>query len=516
MSLTLRILAGLSILAIVLGATWLGGAALAQPDEVRITLFHDTHLHGNLEGPDGITLAHYVGLIRQLRSELPTPANALFVGNGDDLGPSLLSSVFRGQHMIESLTAAGLDVDTFGNHEFDFGPDRLRALIPGAGFPFVTANVRDATTNSAFASDLGVRTWLIKEVGGVRIGFTGLAPADTANITNAGPNVRILDPVEAMRQVVPEMRAAGAQVVVLLSHLCGDDTEQVAALVNGIDVAVGDHCSRVLETPRVVNSGANSTIVSRRGDEIRLLGQLDLYVVRGRVARFTYTQHTVSRDGPIDEALAAITARYKDELDAELLVEVGVTEVPLDATRDVVRGAESAAGNLLADALRTWGDTDVALQNGGGIRGERVFGPGVLLKRDIAEMLPFANYAVVLRLSGSELLAALENGVSRVDEGDGRFAQVSGLEFIWNPEIPAGLRVHEVLVGGQALDLEATYTVATNDFMASGGDGYSMLRDAEVVVPAEAGPLLSNLVIDYIEERGNVSPLVEGRIRRVS
>lgn len=512
MSLTFRMLVVLSVLASVFGATWMGAAALAQPAEVRITLFHDTHLHGNLEGPDGITLAHYVGLIRQLRSELPTPANALFVGNGDDLGPSLMSSIFRGQHVIESLTAAGLDVETLGNHEFGHGPEQLRALIPTAGFPFVTANVRDATSSSAFASDLGVRTWLIKEVAGVRIGFTGLAPANTANITNVGPNVRVLDPIEAMRQVVPEMRAAGAHVVVLLSHLCSDDTEGLVARVNGIDVAVGDHCSRALETPRVVNG----TIVSRRGDELRLLGQLDLYVAGGRVARFTYMQHTVSPNGPIDEAVAAITARYKDALDPELLAELGVTDVPLDATREVVRGAESAAGNLAADALRSWGNADVALQNGGAIRGERVFGPGVLLKRDIAEMLPFANYAVVLRLSGSDLLAALENGVSRVEQSDGRFPQVSGLEFIWNPEIPAGLRVREVVVGGQALDLEATYTVATNDFMASGGDGYSMLRDAEVVVPGQAGPLLTNLVMEYIQEQGAVSPGVEGRIVRAS
>jgi 2',3'-cyclic-nucleotide 2'-phosphodiesterase/3'-nucleotidase len=283
-------------------------------------------------------------------------------------------------------------------------------------------------------------------------------------------------------------------------------------MVSGIDVAVGDHCARVLDQPRVVNN----TIVSRRGDELRLVGQLDLFVAAGRITRFNYIQHTVSREGPVDEGVDAIIGRYKVALEAEMLTEVGFSAVTLDTTSGVVRGMESTAGNLVADALRTWGEADVAIQNGGGIRGERIFGPGVLQKRDIAEMLPFTNYAVVLRVTGSDILDALENGVSRAEDGEGRFPQVAGLEFVWNPDIPAGARVREVTIGGAALDPDRSYTVATNDFMAGGGDGYSSFRDAEVIVPAQAGPLLSTLLIDYIQERGTVTPTIEGRIRSVS
>jgi 2',3'-cyclic-nucleotide 2'-phosphodiesterase (5'-nucleotidase family) len=224
----------------------------------------------------------------------------------------------------------------------------------------------------------------------------------------------------------------------------------------------------------------------------------------------------VSREGPVDEGVDAIIGRYKVALEAEMLTEVGFSAVTLDTTSGVVRGMESTAGNLVADALRTWGEADFAIQNGGGIRGERIFGPGVLQKRDIAEMLPFTNYAVVLRVTGSDILDALENGVSRAEDGEGRFPQVAGLEFVWNPDIPAGARVREVMIGGAALDPDRSYTVATNDFMAGGGDGYSSFRDAEVIVPAQAGPLLSTLVIEYIQERGTVSPTLEGRIRSVS
>jgi len=128
-------------------------------------------------------------------------------------------------------------------------------------------------------------------------------------------------------------------------------------------------------------------------------------------------------------------------------------------------------------------------------------------------MLPFANYAVVLRLSGADLWTALENGVSRAEQGDGRFPQISGLTFSWDPAAPAGSRIQEILFAGQPLDPGATFSLATNDFMAAGGDGYSVLENAEVVVPASAGPLLSTLVIDYIAERGSVAPDVEERIR---
>jgi 5'-nucleotidase/UDP-sugar diphosphatase len=249
---------------------------------------------------------------------------------------------------------------------------------------------------------------------------------------------------------------------------------------------------------------------------MRLVGKLDLYLSNARITRHVYTQHTVRPDGPVDDGTVALIDRYKRQLDERLGEEVGETTSPLDATRDVVRGEESAAGNLIADALRAWGGSDVAIQNGGGIRGDRIFGPGTLIKRDIQEMLPFSNYGVVLRASGADLWAALENGVSRVEQGDGRFPQVSGLAFTWNPDAPAGSRVQEVLVGDEPLDPDLSYTVATNDFVASGGDGYETLQRSEVLVPATAGPQLSSLVISHLQERGAVTADVEGRIRTAS
>jgi 2',3'-cyclic-nucleotide 2'-phosphodiesterase (5'-nucleotidase family) len=181
-----------------------------------------------------------------------------------------------------------------------------------------------------------------------------------------------------------------------------------------------------------------------------------------------------------------------------------------------MRSGEAAAGNLVADALRFWGNSDVAIQNGGGVRGERTYGPGVLAKRDVSEMLPFANYGTVLRVSGAQLMAALENGVSQIEQEAGRFPQVSGMTVTYDIASPPGNRIRQVVVRGRPLDPGATYTLSTIDFMANGGDGYDVFKDAAVLVPASQGPLQTAMLLDYLSAQGTVSPAIEGRIRAVT
>jgi len=480
----------------------------AQADETRVTLFHDTHLHGQLEGPDKQSIADYAGLVKAQRSKLAPGSFSFVVGNGDDVASSLMSALFRGQHVVDSFNAAGLDVDTYGNHDFDLGPDRLIELVAASKFNWVSANIRDIRTGDVFGAEVGARQYVIKDAGQIKIGFTGLAPAETPTASSPGPNVAVLAPADALSEVVPRMRADGAQVVVLLSHLCAPDTERVVAEVPGIDVAVGDHCAGVLEQPKMVGS----TIVSRRGDELRMLGQLDLVISGGRISGHTYSQHRIVADGPKDEATLAVLQGYKDRLSSELQLPAGETTEPLVAVRGVVRRGEATAGNLVADALRTWSGADVALQNGGGLRGERTFGPGVLSRGDVNELLPFPNYATLLRVSGWQLLAALENGVSQVETTGGRFPQVSGMRISYDPTAPAGSRIQEVIVGDAPLNLDASYTLATIDFLANGGDGYSMLRDAEVLIPPSGGPVQASLLLDYLVALGTVTPAIEGRI----
>jgi 2',3'-cyclic-nucleotide 2'-phosphodiesterase (5'-nucleotidase family) len=178
-----------------------------------------------------------------------------------------------------------------------------------------------------------------------------------------------------------------------------------------------------------------------------------------------------------------------------------------------VRTQEATIGNLIADAIRAAMGAEVAITNGGGIRGNRTYEAGYQLSRkDVFTELPFGNTTVLLELKGEDLLAALENGVSRVEEKQGRFPQVSGVSFAFDPKKPAGSRVSEVKIAGQPLDPARLYKVATNDYMAGGGDSYEALKKGKSLIDPSAAKLMATEVMDYIAAKGTVAPAIEGRI----
>jgi 2',3'-cyclic-nucleotide 2'-phosphodiesterase/3'-nucleotidase len=368
--------------------------------------------------------------------------------------------------------------------------------------------VFDRRTGDVFAAEAGAKRYIIKEVNGVRVGITGAAWV-FYDATKAGPDVEIIDAGDALTSLVPEMRSAGAQVVVVMSHMCAPEQESIAQRVRGIDAIVGDHCAERLPFPGV--AGESGTILSRRGHEYNPVGALSLHVEDGVVRSFNYQEHMITKDSPEDSAVKAVMDRYREQLDKELLTPLGATTVPLDTLRTTVRAAESNIGNYIADVMRAWGQADVAIQNGGGIRGEKVFEPGPLTRGDIVTILPFTNTGALLRISGEGLRAALENGVSQFPAG-GRFPQVSGIVFRFDPDAPVGARVISVTVNGEELDYNRQYLLATNDFMATGGDGYEVFKSAEVVIPGQNGPLLTDLLAEAVQRDGSIAPRVEGRI----
>jgi 5'-nucleotidase / UDP-sugar diphosphatase len=170
-------------------------------------------------------------------------------------------------------------------------------------------------------------------------------------------------------------------------------------------------------------------------------------------------------------------------------------------------------GNLIADALRGALKADVAITNGGGIRADALRPAGtVLTRKDIFAELPFGNVGVLVEMSGADLLASLEHGVSKVEEKAGRFPQVSGLTMTYDPKAAAGKRVIAVTVGGKPLEPAATYRVATNDYMLKGGDGYDAFPRSKVLVDASGAVLLATIVMNHVEALKTVSVGIEGRV----
>jgi 5'-nucleotidase / UDP-sugar diphosphatase len=436
---------------------------------------------------------------------------AVVTFGGDMISPSLLSGIDKGAHMIDLANAIGIDVAVLGNHEFDFGPDVLKQRLSESKTRWLVGNVsykgKDGFPGTA-------TSWMV-EKGGYKIGFLGLLIPETALISSAGKDVAIGSMVEAGTTLAAELKKAGADIVIALTHdgLAAD--QELLRAVKDINVLLGGHDHLLTAW----YDGRQA--VMKAGSQGRFVGVLDLVIdrVKGRRGlKLVWTPNydlVSTADTEPDPDVAAKVKGYKDRLDKELGQVIGTSTTELDTRRASVRSGETAFGNLVTDAMRAATNSDVAVTNGGGIRGDKQYPAGTeLARKDVLTELPFGNKTVKLSLTGAQLLEALETGVSQVEETKGRFAQVSGLTISYDAAKPAGSRVVDVTVGGAALDEAKTYTLATNDFLARGGDGYSVFRGAKVLIGAKSGTLMATQVINHVSGLGNISPKVEGRITR--
>ena len=490
-------------------------AALAPPGlaaPLRLTLVHvnDWDQMAGIGGAGGAAKIATVVAEERARAEAEGGLAVVTFG-GDMISPSVLSGIDKGAHMIDLANAVGFDVAVLGNHEFDFGPDVLEQRLAESETVWLASNV--AIAGGGFP---GTTATTVVERDGYRIGFLGLVTTETPEISSPGPDVAFAPVAEAGAALAEELRAEGADIVVALTHQgLGADLELLRQ-VEGIDVVLGGHDHLLLAH----HDGRRA--VMKAGSQGRHVGVLTLTIDRiegrGGVPKVIWTpefrlRSTADTEG--DAKLAAKVRDYQAHLDETLDVVIGETAVEL-STRGFLHGsAETAFGNLLADAMREATGADIALTNGGGIRGDTVYPPGSKLTRKmVLTELPFGNKTVVLRLTGAQVREALENGVSRAENPSGRFPQVSGLTLSFDARRPEGERVTSVTVGGAPLEDGETYTLATNNFLANGGDDYRVFRAGEMLVDSASGSLMAGQLIDHIIAAGSIAPKIEGRITR--
>ena len=443
-----------------------------------------------------------------VRAERARGSHVLVTFAGDAISPSLLSGIDKGAHMIDLLNQVGLTAMAIGNHEYDFGPAVARQRFSEAEFPVLGANNLD--TDGEVID--GARASIMVDAGRFKVGIFGLTTVSTA--VNSSPGGVTFHPVpETAAAQAAKLRAAGAHLVIALAHT--NAAEDHALLKQrAVDVLLsGDDHRLALEYDGAVlfaESGQQAdwvTVIDLTLDEVESRGK----------TRFVWSPafravHT-GRVSPDPELAAAVRA-YRGKLSRDLDVEVGETATGIDSRRATVRTREAAVGNLIADAMRAAVGADMALVNSGGIRGDKVYPAGArLTRRDILVELPFGDKTVLLEVTGRQVRAALENGFSRIEEKSGRFPQVSGIEVVFDPARPAGSRVVEVRHDGAALDPDAAYRLATNDFLGRGGDGYGALASGKPLIDANAGRLTATQVMEYIAARGSVAPRPQGRLR---
>ncbi len=447
-------------------------------------------------------LARVAALERRLAAE---KSHVLMTIGGDFLSPSVASSIFQGEQMVAALGAMGLDLATLGNHEFDFGPELLRQRMREAPWDWVVSNVVDAATGEPFG---GAAPWLVRSYGDLTVGFLGLCLAGDEIAAKKRQGVEFLDPFEAAERYLPELEREGVDVIVALTHLDFADDVRLARRFPGIDLILGGHEHFPITTQ------VERSLIIKPGSDARNVARVDISRPRAEAPIEKHFELVPIVEGLATEPVtAAVVAEWESRLDSELAVTVGATAEPLNAVAEEVRSREINLGNLFADAMRRDTGAEIAILNSGSIRSNRVYPPGELTRRDLVAMHPFGGIACEVEVSGETIVAALENGFSRLGESAGRFPQVGGIEVEVDPERPAGQRVAAATVGGQPLDPARRYTVAVTDYMLGGGDGYSMFADGKVLVTPEAGSMLVTLLEETVRQRKSIAPRVEGRIR---
>ena len=484
-------------------------AAVAQAAPVKVTFLHTNDVYEIAPKKAKGGLAELMTL---LKAERAAAEHSVTTFGGDLISPSILSGMLKGAQMIELMNALGVDVAVPGNHEFDFGPEVARRRIAEAKFPWLGSNVLGADGKPA----VGMADTHMITVGEYRIGFFGLLTPETDTLSSPGPDIRFAALVGAAKKAVAGLQEAGADVIVAITHINLADDRELIKSVKGIHLVLGGH------DHDPINFHERGVLILKAGYDAHYLAVVDLVIDRverrgktGLEVLPTWRMLTTRGVTP-DPEIKKIVDAYEARLDKELGQPVGTSTVMLDSRRSTVRTGESGLANLIADALRDGVGADVAITNGGGIRGDRIYDPGtVLTRKDILTELPFGNVVVLIELSGADILAALENGVSEVENVAGRFPHLSGMTLTYDPKAEKGKRVVSARIGGNDIDPGKTYTLATNDYVARGGDGYAAFTRGKLLIDASGGRLMATMVMDYIAAKGSVAPKLEGRIKAV-
>lgn len=474
----------------------------AQEKET-ITIIHtnDTHANVSDNGKDIIGFARLASYVENLRKS----QDVLFVDAGDMFQGLPFANLEKGHSVVPVANLAGYDAMVPGNHEFDFGADNLMEIHKKINFPMLSANIyKDG--KQVFPS------YIVKEIDGVKVGIFGITTPETEFKTHPDNIVgyEFKDMIANAEKSVKDLKEKeDVDVVVMLAHLGlyeGDYTsDKVAEAVDGIDVIIDGHSHTSL--PEGLMAG--DTLIASANTALKNVGKVEITLENGEVtdkkaSLLGYSDFAASE--PKAEIVAAI-ADVSAAQDAVLSKVVGKTSAVLNGERSSARTGETNLGQLATNAMIDLTGADVAITNGGGIRAS--IAAGDITMKDLVTVFPFGNTVMVKEIKGSDLVAALAHGTGDYPAEKGAFPHVAGMTFTLNAGTEPAKRITDVKINGQAIDMNMTYSVVTNDFMAAGGDGYTMFKPYPVV--KEYNTLMDTL-LSYIAEEGEVKGEFETRM----
>lgn len=494
----------------------------------RATIIHTNDIHGRInhqgESDYDLGMGHIKSIAdayRELSDEV------ILLDAGDAVHGTTSVNLSEGENMIELMNELGYKALSPGNHEFNYGSDKLKELEELAEFDFIASNIEDENGDQLF------NTFTEWQVFGESIGIIGVGSQETRTTTHPNniENITFTDEVDAVKGQINELSDQFSKFI-LLSHAGFGVDQEIAREIPELDLIIGGHS----HTPVIGGSyvdGNERTLITQAWEHGKLIGVVHLdFDDEGNIVQ--KTSQLVTLDSNFDEIIESLPAStvgdtddilrfdveedpvvaemlddIQTKLEEELSVVIGSSDVHLDGERANVRTGETNLGNLITDAIRDYTNADVAFMNGGGIRAS--IESGDITVGDVMTVLPFINLVETVNIPGSVLLEALEHGASLYPEQNGALLHVSGMKYIVDATKESGSRVVYAEVGGEVLDPEKVYNVATNDFLIAGGDGYSMLEPYESDLVT--GELFSDVLISYLQnQEGPIAPKVEGRM----
>lgn len=514
----------IGVLSIVLA---LGKADNKKSFELTIIHVNDNHANHEPQSSGDGGDSRQASVIRQIRTEVK---NHLTLDAGDRFTGTLFHTEYKGLDNVPFLNMAGFQAMAIGNHEFDEGDDGLAAFIDKVNCPILAANI-DASRSKPLQGK--IKPYAIIKVNGESIGVIGLATIDTKSGSRPSKDVTFdKDYSGVVQKYVDHLTRERINKIVVLSHIGLGEDLKLAGQTTGVDAIVGGHSHTLLSKtyreakntyPMKVNGsdGKPVYIVQAGGGDNRFVGRLDLeFDGDGNVTKAGGDTILLSKyitpDKQAQAEVDKLAGPINDLKKKKVLDKNGrPVELGMDFPSDKVREDETLLGNLYCDAMRAKVKTQIAIQGGGGLRSP--LNKGEITYGDVYKLLPFNNKLVTYKLKGADLLATLEHGVSRYNEsGNGRFLQVSGLRYAFDPNKPKGQRIIMVEVQRDAgwvnLDTTKEYTIASDNYIQTGGDDFQLLVDKAIDVNEDLPPVL-DVFVEYLQANSPVMGRLEGRIR---
>lgn len=455
--------------------------------------------------------------------------NVLLLNGGDNFQGSLFYTTYKGAVEAEFLNLMKFDAMTVGNHEFDEGEDALVPFLDKVQFPVLSANV---SANAQSKVGDRIKPSIVVELGGQKIGIVGAVTTDTPDIASPGPNITIDDDIKGITAEVEKLKAQGVNKIIALTHVGYPREKEMIAKIPGVDAVVGGHSHSLLHDSDPKAEGPYPTMidnpdgykvpVTQAASYSKYLGEFQIvFDDNGVVTSANGEPILLDKAIKQDETVLARIEELAGPIEELKRKEVSETSKAIDGSRENCRARECEMGNLVSDAIldRVKGQgVTIVIQNGGGLRAS--IDPGVVTMGEVLTVLPFQNTLATFQLTGKDVVASLEHGVSAIEEGKGQFPQVAGLRYSFDKSVaPNAGRIKsvEVMEGGNWVPIDDTklYSLATNNFMRGGGDGYKLFA-TNAQNAYDFGPSLEQVLADYLAANRPYTPKLEGRITDVA